>query len=156
MPDAYRCAMPCHAMLFHALPAASTVNSTSGAWPSVLFPISLVSARSIHSADYAISDNACCPGSQAHTQSRLRVSGAPISTLAVLSSLSACLPSECWSSRSSSPSLGLELLLLACLPLHNFQWAWCNWKLLAVRCWCLHWFLRRRFPFSRYCSVGDG
>ena len=55
------------------------------------------------------------------TQSRLRVCGAPISTLAVLSSLSACLPSECWSSRSSSPSssLGLEFLfacLSACLP----------------------------------------
>ena len=93
---------------------------SSQAWvlASFLFPISF-SARSIHGADYAISDNACCPSQQASTQNRLRVSGAPISNPARLP-VHAC-PSECWSSRSSSPglpaSLGLEFLSLACLSI---------------------------------------
>ena len=76
VPGAHRCAMPCHAMPWSCQHEHCTVNSPFGAWPSVLFPISLSFARSIYSADYAISDNACCPGPQALSQSRLRVSGA--------------------------------------------------------------------------------
>jgi len=72
------------------------------------FQSPLHTARSIHGADYAISDNACCPSRQARSQNRLRVSGAPIIIPAGLS-VHAC-PSECWSSRSSRTGLGLDFL----------------------------------------------
>jgi hypothetical protein len=114
-----RCISLCHAM---PCPASSQQQHCKLAGltlePGLVFcfqyPSSVPDRSTVQTMPYQTT--LAAPVSKPFTQSRLRVCRAPISTLAVLSSLSACLPSECWSSRSSSPSLGLELLWLACLP----------------------------------------
>jgi hypothetical protein len=72
-----------------------------------------------------------CPSPQARTQNRLRVSGAPISIPAVLSVQCRLALPKAGRPGHPAPAWGSSFsACFACLPLHNFQWALCNWS-----CW---------------------
>ena len=88
--------------------------------PSPLIP------RSIHSADYARSDNACCPPPSPKPGLKIVVSERVERQLSSLPTSQCMLcPSESGHPGQPAPVWGSSFSLY--LPLHNFQWALCNW-----------------------------